>query len=510
MLIIRTGADPYNAGSFAGGPVTGVLRYGEGRGVIVTLKQGAVPAGGVPIGAVQAQTGEQNFLAILALALLGGLVLNLMPCVFPILGLKALSLAKMGGDEGTARRDAMAYSVGVVLVCVALGAIMLVLRAGGEQIGWAFQLQQPRVVLLLLLMMTAISVNLFGGFELHSLNAGGKLAQRPGMVGSFWTGILAALVATPCTGPFMAAALGAALLLPAVQALLLFAGLGIGLALPYLLIAYIPPVRAMLPKPGPWLAKFRIWMGVPMALTGAALVWLLWRLSGQFGLLTGLAAAAVLTALLLGYGRLQMQMQIQIQGGRGGRGAMTGLAAAMMLCLAAAVLILPAQPIAAVKQGGNNLLTEEEYSPDLLARYRAKGDPVFVYFTADWCVTCKVNEASAIQRAETAKAFEKAGVRVLVGDFTRGDAEIARALAEYNRPGVPLYLYFAKGGEAQILPQILSVTTLTGMIEEAAEKRSRNKPLTENGMMRNAGSYPSACSCTPRFGKLRPYTACRS
>ncbi|MFC4291459.1 protein-disulfide reductase DsbD family protein [Sphingorhabdus arenilitoris] len=468
MVIIRTGVDSYNIASFGGGDVNGVLRYGEGRGVIVTLQNGAIPTGGTPILDDQAASGKapENFLVILGLALLGGLLLNLMPCVFPILGLKALSLAKMGGDAASAKRDALAYSAGVILVCLALGAVMLALRAGGEQIGWAFQLQEPRVVLLLLLMMTAITVNLFGGFELGSIGAGSGLAGQSGVAGSFWTGILAALVATPCTGPFMAAALGAALLLPVPQALTLFAGLGLGLALPYLAIAYVPKARAMLPRPGPWLQKFRMWMGVPMALTAAALAWLLWRLSGQNGLFIGLSAAVLLTVILLFYGRMQYRRT------GNGRGIMAAMAAGVMLCTGGAFVALPAEPVPAVQQGADNILAAEDYSAQRLAQYRQNGDLVFVYFTADWCVTCKVNEASSIDRAETARAFKKAGIKVLVGDFTRGDAEIARTLSQYNRPGVPLYLYFPRGGEAQILPQILTVDMLANLAEKKETETS--------------------------------------
>ena len=422
--------------------VEALLAIGENDGLLVRLKRGDAPASGM------------SFWGILLFSILGGLLLNLMPCVFPILGLKAVSLAKMGGDEAAAKRDALAYSAGVILSVLALGAVMLALRAGGEQVGWAFQLQEPRIVLLLLLLMVAVTANLAGAFEMRAINTGGVLAQKSGAAGSFWTGILAAIVATPCTGPFMAAALGAALLLPATQALLLFAGLGFGLALPYLAIAYIPRLRAALPKPGVWLETFRRLMAIPMALTALALLWLLWRLSGQFGLVIGLAAALLLGALLLVYGRLQSRR----------RGLLPVMAIAAIALGITATIILPRAPVAA-QQSGDDILKAEKYSNAKLAEYRAAGDPVFVYFTADWCVTCKINEAAALEREDTSSAFEKAGVKVLVGDFTRRDPAIARVLALHGRSGVPLYLYYPAGGDAQILPQILTPGSLVKLIK---------------------------------------------
>ncbi len=477
MLIITASADEFSLPDFNGGAVRGLIEYSDGRGILVTAQMGAVPPAGAaqgdklifrsdePGGAQEreqgraqgaaAGTGPLGFLGILALALLGGLILNLMPCVFPILGLKALSLAKMGGDEAAAKRDAIAYSAGIILVCIALGAIMLMLRAAGEQVGWAFQLQEPRIVLLLLLLMAAVTINLWGGFELGSIGVGGDLVQKKGVAGAFWTGALAALVATPCTGPFMAVALGAALLLPAIPALTLFAGLGLGLALPYLAIAFIPALRRLMPKPGPWLEKFRRFMGIPMALTAAALLWLLWRLSGQTGLLIGMAAALILTGLLLAYGRLQHR--------RSGMPVLFAMATAGLALLA--VVTLPRDPVAPATQS-SGILASEAYSEDLLARYRRAGYPVFVYFTADWCVTCKVNEAAALDREDTAKAFEQGGVKILTGDFTRADPAIARVLTQYGRPGVPLYLYFAPGKQAEILPQILTAE----MVQNLARK----------------------------------------
>jgi DsbC/DsbD-like thiol-disulfide interchange protein/cytochrome c biogenesis protein CcdA len=457
MLIIKAGLRGSGKGNFSG-----VLHYGEGQGLLITARPGTVPSGGSAVAAmgqtvsVPGAKSTINFALIACFALLGGLILNLMPCVFPILGLKALSLAKMGGDSSAAKRDALAYTGGVILSTLALGGVMLALRAAGEQVGWAFQLQEPRVVLLLVLLMAAVTINLWGGFELAVVNTGSKLTQQSGVAGSFWTGVLAAVVATPCTGPFMAAAMGAALLLPTAQALFLFALLGLGLSLPYLGIAYSARARRLLPKPGPWLGTFRKAMAVPMGLTLAALLWLLWRLSGQFGLVLGAAGVAAITVVLLFIGKLQR------------RGAMVPpVMVVTVLALAAiAVIALPRSAVEAKADRSKDVVAVEPFSENLLAKYRGEGRPVFAYFTADWCVTCKVNEAASIQRESTAAAFKAAGVKVLEGDFTRRNPQLGRMLADYGRSGVPLYLYYPKDKEALILPQILTSQILADTIAQ--------------------------------------------
>lgn len=444
--------------------ISGLLRIGEAQGLNITALPSAVPVGGTPIatlgqGGVSGKSSISGvngsitgFGWILGFAFLGGMLLNLMPCVFPILGLKALALAKMGGEPRAAKVDALAYSAGVVLSCLALGAVMLLLRAGGEQVGWAFQLQEPPIVALLFLLMVAVTANLFGLFDIASVNVGNKLAVQSGFAGSFWTGVLAAIVATPCTGPFMAAALGAALLLPPLPALLLFAGLGFGLALPYLAIAYLPPLRRLLPKPGPWLVRLRKWMALPMGLTALALLWLLWRLSGIVGLLFATVAGLLAIALLFTIGKRQA------------RGSASAYLFIVLGALGVATFTgIPSDPVSRDNETQSGLIKTEPFSPELLAQYRAAGKPVFVYFTADWCVTCKVNEAAAIQREATANAFAKAQLKVLEGDFTRRDPAMARVLESHGRSGVPLYLYYGKGGEAQILPQILTPEILVEM-----------------------------------------------
>ena len=438
MLVIETRA----AGD--AGAIEGVLAIGGHQGLSLTAAPGAVPAGGTALAGGAAEAGSAAaILLALAGALLGGLLLNVMPCVFPILSLKALSLARAGGEEREARREALAYTAGVVLVCVALGGALLALRAGGAAAGWAFQLQDPRVILFLLLLVTAIGLNLAGLFELPSL--GGGRSEQGGARGAFATGALAAFVATPCTGPFMGAALGAALILPPAAALAIFAGLGLGLALPFLLLGFIPALRRRMPKPGPWMARFRRILAVPMFLTALALAWVLERQSGWGGIALAFGAALVVGAALWWAGR------------RHGWLPLAPAAAAV----GASVLLLPTAVTPAAAEAG--VLGAQPFSEKRLQDLRAEGKPVFVYFTADWCVTCKVNEQAVLERDAVAEAFETRGVEVLVGDWTRGDAEIGRFLEKHGRSGVPLYLWYAPGEDAETLPQILTTGTVTAL-----------------------------------------------
>ncbi|MES2987955.1 MAG: protein-disulfide reductase DsbD domain-containing protein, partial [Pseudomonadota bacterium] len=262
----------------------GVLSVG-GQGFIVSAKSGSVPP---------ADTSFPWAAALAAFfgAVLGGLLLNVMPCVFPILSLKALSLAKANDGDGNPRAEALAYTAGVVLVCLVLGGSLLALRAGGATLGWAFQLQDPRVILILLLLVTAIALNLTGLFELSAPGFVNRAAAK-GTGGAFATGALAAFVATPCTGPFMGAALGAALILPWPAALAVFGGLGLGIALPFLALGFIPALRRRLPKPGAWMVRLRHILSVPMFLTALALGWVLWRQSGETGLAIGVGATII-------------------------------------------------------------------------------------------------------------------------------------------------------------------------------------------------------------------------
>jgi DsbC/DsbD-like thiol-disulfide interchange protein/cytochrome c biogenesis protein CcdA len=434
-------------------PVKGILALGNKSGFRFDGKRGAVPASGKPLGGAK-ETAPVLWLALVG-ALLGGLILNVMPCVFPILSIKAMALARAGGEERQARREALAYTGGVVVACLALGAVMLALRAGGEQVGWAFQLQQPGVVVALLVLAVAITANFVGLFEVPSFAIAGKGGSGGG---SFLTGLLAAFVATPCTGPFMAAALGAALLLPALEALALFAALGLGLALPFLLLGFVPAIRRLIPRPGPWMVTFRRWMAVPMALTALALAWLAWRLGGPAYAAGAIGLAVIVAALL-------HMLWGSNRTGSGRRAA----ALASLATAALALLIVFPQFYAPAAARDAGLLDARPFSEKALAQARAGRKPVFVYFTADWCLTCKVNEGAAIERSATRDAFERAGVTVLVGDWTRRDEAITRFLTAQGTAGVPLYLWYPAGsGAPRQLPQVLTPGLLAGLASGSA------------------------------------------
>ncbi len=423
-------------------PVAGVLSTGDGRGLTITATAGAVPP--LP------SSGGSWSAIMLALggAVIGGLILNVMPCVFPILSLKALSLAKAGGDERSARRDALGYTLGAVLVCVGLGAAILALRAAGSSVGWAFQLQDPRVIVALLVLVAAIALNFAGLFELPTV--GGGLAST----NSVATGALAAFIATPCTGPFMGAALGAALVLPLAAALAVFAGLGFGLALPFLLLGFIPALRRGLPRPGAWMATMRRILSIPMFLTALGLVWLLGRQAGS---------DAVTVALLAALGAALAFWWVGLRQAKGKAGLAIGALVAVAAS-AIAIAYLPVASAAAAAATAPSELNAEPFSETRLAALRAEGRPVFVYFTADWCLTCKVNERVAIEQPSVEAAFKGGNVAVLVGDWTRSDPVIGRFLEAQGRSGVPLYLFYPKGGEAQTLPQVLTPGTLTALV----------------------------------------------
>ena len=422
--------------------LSGVLALGDDRGLEIKAVPGEVPKGGSPIGGL----GDNAVLYAILGALVGGLLLNLMPCVFPILALKALHLAKSGGDERKARRDALAYAAGAVVGTAVLGGLLLALRAAGSEAGWAFQLQDPRTTIILLLLATAITLNLLRTFELPVLTG----EAHPS--GSFGTGALAAFVATPCAGPFLGAALGTALLLPLYGSVAVFAALGLGLAIPFLLIAFVPGIRKRLPQPGAWMIRLQRFLAIPMAATAVGCLWLLYRQAGPGAFVAGLLAAVILTILLFWTGWAQR---------RGQPIGWAALAAGLVITGVAATQV-PREPQSASRVP----LGAEAWSEAAVEKYRAQGRPVFVYFTADWCLTCKANEAAAIEREAVREAFDKAGVKVLVGDWTNGDPAITRFLESRGRAGVPLYLWYEPVEEPEELPQILT----PGMLLERAER----------------------------------------
>ena len=414
---------------------SGVLASTEGRGLEFHAVPGPVPEGGTPLGGLG---WDAVLLAVLG-AIAGGMLLNLMPCVFPILALKALHLSRAGGEAREVRSDALAYTAGTIVGTGALGALLLAIRAAGAEAGWAFQLQDPRTIMLLLLLAVAITANLLGLFELPVL--GGRAQPA----GSFGTGALAAFIATPCAGPFLGAALGTALLLPPAGSVAVFAALGLGLGLPFLALAFVPALRRWIPKPGRWMDRLKHFLAIPMAASAVAALWLLYRQAGDRGLLIGAVVSIGLLLAAFAAGRLQR---------RGKSGAWGGVLAALAL-VAVGIALVPQRTTSSHAVAG-----AEPWSETRVASLTQQGRPVFVYFTADWCLTCKVNEAAAIDRSEVRDAFRQAGVTVLAGDWTNGEPAITRFLESRGRAGVPLYLWYAPGKPPEELPQVLTPATL--------------------------------------------------
>ncbi|MGH6889068.1 MAG: protein-disulfide reductase DsbD family protein [Rhizomicrobium sp.] len=405
----------------------------------------AISAAPGPVPAFPVEAGLSLALALLS-AFLGGIILNLMPCVLPILAMKALSIASHSGRTDKAAGEALTYGAGAVLSFAALGAVVIGLRAGGEAIGWGFQLQQPIVVGLLALLMFAVGLNLSGVFEVRGLGAGESLARRSGRAGAFFTGVLAVVVAAPCTAPFMAAALGFALTQTLVVAMLVFVALGVGFALPFVAIGLSPALLRLLPRPGGWMETLRRVLAFPMYATALWLVWVLSFETDSGRLVVLLGAALVLAFSLWALGRAQMS----------GR----RLAWASALCGAAGfVALLPLLDGSAPAgvRAANAALASQPYSEARLTTLRAEKRGVFVDATAAWCVTCLVNEKIALDDARVRNAFAAHRVAFLVADWTNRDPQVSALLSAHARSGVPLYLYYAPGAaDAVVLPQILT------------------------------------------------------
>jgi thiol:disulfide interchange protein DsbD len=381
-------------------------------------------------------------------ALLGGMILNLMPCVFPVLALKVMSFTQHAGDRRGHRISGIAYSAGVVLSFVALGALMLGLRSAGESLGWGFQLQSPIVVTALAFLFTVMGLNLAGLFEFgHFLpNNVATLQSRNMAINSFLSGVLAVAIASPCTAPFMGASLGLALGLPALQALLIFAAIGIGMALPYLAASLIPAVAKQLPRPGAWMATFRRAMAFPMF---ATVVWLVWVLGQQ----TGIDGAAALLALLVAASLVIWSLTLD---GRT-RWVVASISIAVYALLTGSigqnVLKIPEASAATVAS------TErwQPWAPGRVEQVLASGAPVFVDFTAAWCVTCQYNKKTTLINPEVLADIDAKKVTLLRADWTRRDPAITEALSQLGRNGVPVYVIYKAGRPPVVLSEILSV-----------------------------------------------------
>ncbi|WP_232314870.1 protein-disulfide reductase DsbD family protein [Oceanibaculum pacificum] len=442
-----------------------VVKERTGDGVLTQAFHISAPAGAVTATGGGVAGLEIGFGTALIFALLGGLILNLMPCVFPVLSMKALSLVSHARSEpAVVRLHGFAYTAGVLASFAALAALLVALKAAGQQIGWGFQFQSPVFVLLVAYLLFAVGLSLSGVFTIGASVAGvgSGLAARSGYAGSFFTGVLATIVATPCTAPFMGAAMGFALAAPTPVLFAVFLVLGLGLALPYILLSLFPPLLRFLPRPGPWMERFKQFLAFPMY--GAA-IWLVWVLSLQAGADGVLAALAGM--LLIAFAA----WLYETTRGSGQVGRLTGGGVAALAALAAIVggyiaadraQLMSAQASGGMSAGESGAAATtpwQAYSPEKLAALRAEGRPVFVNFTAAWCITCLVNERVALNRPEIAEAFRGGNIAYLKGDWTNQDKAITEKLAEFGRSGVPLYLFYPAGQEARpvVLPQILTV-----------------------------------------------------
>ncbi|MGQ0709178.1 MAG: protein-disulfide reductase DsbD family protein [Rhodoferax sp.] len=394
-------------------------------------------------------------------ALLGGLLLNLMPCVFPVLAIKVLAFSRHHEDARAHRLQGLTYTAGVVLSMLALAALLLGLRAAGEQLGWGFQLQSPGVVAALALLFTLIGLNLGGLFELGSVLPGplASLQLRHPAADAFLSGVLAVAVATPCTAPFMGAALGAALTLPAAAALAVFAALGLGLAAPYLLASFTPALERWLPRPGAWMDSLRRFLAFFMA---ATVLWLLWVLGHLAGIDGAMALAAALLSLSLLLWSWQQQGRLRL--------VFTIISIALLLIttraswqrsleIAALDTTAPASTparAAADTQGPR----WEPWSEQTVQAALAAQQAVFVDFTAAWCITCQYNKATVLSDPAVLAAFAQHGVQLLRADWTRRDPAITRALQALGRSGVPVYVLLAPGRAPRLFSEILDAQEL--------------------------------------------------
>jgi thiol:disulfide interchange protein len=432
--------------------LNGVLELSGGRAYDVAVQPGTVD---VPVEhdwGVLAKTS--------ALAFLGGLLLNLMPCVFPVLFLKGLALCQSGSEERHRLRvHGFVYTAGILVSFWVLVGALLGLRAAGASLGWGFQFQSPVFLALMAGLLFFLGLSLAGQFEigLSLTSTGGSLAAKQGYAGSFFTGVLAVIVATPCTAPFMGAAIGYALAQPAIVTLCVFTAIALGLAVPYVALTLQPAWTRLLPKPGVWMEILRQAISVPIFFT---VIWLAWVLAQAYG-------AAVLAALLV------CLLLLAVAGWFLGRWPAqrwaTAVAALILLCVVGISAFAPGKLAAApeVQSGVQTQELWEPWSQDALSKYQAQGRPVLVDFTASWCLSCQVNERVAFSQPSVKQALQAANVALLKADWTRHDEAITQALAALDRSGVPAYaLYGAGQSEPQMLPEVLT----PGIVIDAVKK----------------------------------------
>lgn len=438
-------AEPTVAGTWpAVAPIPGLPPALDGA-----LKANAATSGPAPAPSL-------TLWAALVGALIGGLILNLMPCVFPVLAIKVLGFTRHADDTRGHRISGLAYSAGVVLSFVALGAAMLALRAAGEQLGWGFQLQSPAVVAALAVLFTLLGLNLAGVFGIGNFLPGNVAAfeARHPVVNSFLSGVLAVAIASPCTAPFMGASLGFAVGLPAAQALAIFAAIGVGMALPYLAASLVPAVANLLPRPGPWMETFRRLMAFPMF---ATVVWLVWVLGQQ----SGIDGAGALLALLVALSAVVWALTL--------RGTARVVIASVFIANFAALAWTIGQNV--TKPVANTLAVAatdrwQPWGPGKVDQLVATGQPVFVDFTAAWCVTCQYNKKTTLADPAVLGDLDAKKVALLRADWTRRDPAITAALGQLGRNGVPVYVFYKNGSAPVVLSEVLSVEEVRSVISK--------------------------------------------
>jgi thiol:disulfide interchange protein DsbD len=426
----------------------------------------ALPVAPGSAASADARTAHEEPLSLptlLLLAIAGGMILNLMPCVFPVLSIKAIGLVEQAKKHPAAvRAKGLMFAAGVLASMLALAAVLLALRAGGEEIGWGFQLQSPLFVTLMIYLLLAVGLNLSGVFEIGGglAGVGDGLTRGDSYHAAFFTGVLATLVATPCTAPFMAAAVGAALTQSPLIALAIFAALGVGLSLPYLVVSFVPWTRRVLPKPGAWMDTLKQVFAFPMYASAAWLLWVLAQQTSPLGLGAALGGAILVALAAWAYQKSKLSSA---------RGRITALVTAVAAVLLAVLLPLRYAGDAVAAQPGMPATVGDMWIPydaEKVAALTAAGKPLLVNFTASWCLTCLVNERSAFADAAVQAVFHDKGVTLMKGDWTNRDPRITKALAAFNRAGVPLYLaYNSAPGEAKpvVLPQLLTA----GIVRDA-------------------------------------------
>jgi thiol:disulfide interchange protein DsbD len=428
------------------------------------------PVSAAPVRAAGATTAadgsgsSMSLWAALGTALLGGLILNLMPCVFPVLSLKLIGLAQHRTHSGPMAAHGIAFAVGVVLSFVLLAALLIGLQQAGSALGWGFQLQTPWVVAALTVLFFAIGLNLLGVFEMTmgtgvaNMRAADNLASKSDWRGSFGTGVLAVIVASPCTAPFMGAALGYAITQPAVIALSVFAALGVGMAAPYVLLTLFPSLLARLPRPGRWMEMFKQFMAFPMF---ATCVWLLWVLAQQ----VDAGGIALALGVLVAVGFTLWALGLSQRGARVFRWVAVGGG------MLAALTFTPIATSEALAPGTRSTADAGwiEYSPEKLAQLRSEGKAVFVDFTAAWCVTCQLNKRVALRADGVKSRFASDNVVLMRADWTNRDEKITQALAQFGRNGVPLYVIYDRKGEPAVLPELLTEGIVLAALDKIKE-----------------------------------------